>query len=405
MAFRNKDCRIKVNEVNYGCQKRIGSHNYTKLNGYKNQQNPMKNSTKLLILLFLFYQSSYSQLKIVDDKTGEAVAFAHLIIEGGKSGAISDINGIAPISEIEKRTVNLSSMITIQHLGYDNLEISLKELKQLMEVRLKEREILLSDICVTPKDYDYVVLTGYFRSYQLDDRKLKYYTDGMVAYYFPRKGRKFQINLLAHRSFRNQTLIDQMKKRSATLVMVTAGIPYMDGNTILTDLDKKYTFSDTSSGLDILKNNSKVGYIKLNSDEDKLLVNIDKILPAKEEVHSLLGYTSRIQHSEVTENYLTDDIQNLRMDNLESCKKYREIFYSHKKDSAEVIIEGIDEFYVMERKYVTKKETKGIKFSSFSGLRESHLYTDEYWKELLRHGIPPLSRQIEDELNNVLTMY
>ena len=87
------------------------------------------------------------------------------------------------------------------------------------------------------------------------------------------------------------------------------------------------------------------------------------------------------------------------------AKHIERFFYSHKKDSAEVIIEGIDEFYVMERKYVTKKETKGIKFSSFSGLRESHLYTDEYWKELLRHGIPPLSRQIEDELNNVLTMY
>lgn len=369
-------------------------------------KNSMKKVINIALVLFLFYQSSYSQLKIVDGKTGEAVAFAHLMIEGGKLGTASDINGIVSIPEIEEKAKNSSAAITIQHLGYDNLEISLQELKQLQLIQLNERDIILPEVTVSPANgYDYIVLKGYFRSYQMDNRELKYYTDGIVEYYFPRKGKKFQIDLIEHRSFRNQELIDQMKKRSTMVTVVSAGIPYMNGNTIIDDLDKKYIFADTANRQEILKNNSKVGYSKKNSSEGTVQVNIDRILPEKEEVHSLFGYTSRIQHIEITENYLSDDVQNLRIDDLESRKEYREIFYSHKKDSAEVIIEVIHEFYVIEKKYVTKKETKGIKLSSFSGLRESNSYTHEYWKNLDRYGVPPLSRQIEDELENSLTMY
>ena len=366
----------------------------------------MNKKTTIILLLSLFYQLSYSQSKIVDSKTGEAIAFAHLIIEGGKLGAASDINGMVSIPEIEKIVKDTTAVITIQHLGYDNLEISLQTLKQSEIIRLNEREIVLSEVIVSPPDkYDYVVLKGYFRSYQTDDKELKYYTDGIVEYYFPRKKKQFSVNLLEHRSFRNQQLIDQTKQRSRMLIMTVAGIQYMDGNTIIDDLGKKYTFTDTASGQDIMKDNSKVGYIRKNDAENTIQINIDKILPAKEEVNTLFGYTSRIQHIEITENYISGNLQNLKIDDLESRKEYREILFSHKKDPAEVVIEGIHEFYVMERKYVTKKEIKGVELSGHSGLRESSEYTYEYWKDLTRYGIPPLSKQIEDELEKSLTAY
>ena len=105
-----------------------------------------------------------------------------------------------------------------------------------------------------------------------------------------------------------------------------------------------------------------------------------------------------------------DDIKNETAKNhrirkclLRSIGKRKPV--SHKKDPAEVVIEGIHEFYVMERKYVTKKEIKGVELSGYSGLRESSEYTYEYWKDLSRYGIPPLSKQIEDELEKSLTAY
>ena len=366
----------------------------------------MNKTTAIVLLLSLFYQLSYSQSKIVDSKTGEAVAFAHLIIDGGKLGAASDINGMVSISEIERIVKDTTAVITIQHLGYDNLEISLQALKQSDIIRLNGRDIVLPEVTVSPTaDYDHIVLKGYFRSYQTDDKELKYYTDGIVEYYFPRKKKQFWVNLLEHRSFRNQVLIDQTKQRSAMVIMTVAGIPYMDGNTIIDELNKKYTFTDAANGQDIMKSNSKVGYIRKNENENTVQINIDKILPEKEEVHSLFGYTSRIQHIEITENYISDNFQSPKIDDLESRKEYREIIFGHKKDTAEVAIEVIHEFYVMERKYVTKKEIKELELSAYSGLRESSEYTYEYWKDLTRYGIPPLSRQIEEELGKSLTRY
>jgi hypothetical protein len=366
----------------------------------------MRTTSVIILFLSLFYQLSYSQSKIVDSKTGEAIAFAHLIIDGGKLGATSNINGIISIAEIEKMAEASSTTITIQHLGYDNLEISLQDLKQSEAIRLNARNIVLSEVTVNPSSkYDYVVLKGFFRSYQINDNELKYYTDGIVEYYFPKKRKKFSVNLLEHRTFRNQKLIDQVKRRSSMIVMKAAGIPYMDGNTIIDDLDDKYTFVETQNGQDIIKSDLRVGYIRKNNTEKNVQINIDKILPEKENVHSAFGYTSRIQHIEVTENYISDNIQNLKIYDLESRKESREILFGHKKEAVEVAIEAVHEFYVIERRYVTKKEMKGLKLSSSSRLRESSEYTYNYWEDLTRYGITPLSSEQENELWKSLTVY
>lgn len=108
----------------------------------------MKKTISILFFLFTLLQCTDSQIKIVDAKTGEAISFAHLVIEGGKSGASSNIDGYIYLTDVEKHIKNPSTTITIQHIGYENMEISWNELKQIQILQLNERDIILSDLII-----------------------------------------------------------------------------------------------------------------------------------------------------------------------------------------------------------------------------------------------------------------
>ncbi|MDD4971354.1 MAG: hypothetical protein PHT07_18140 [Paludibacter sp.] len=359
-----------------------------------------------ILLFILSNQFVFSQLKVIDSTNGEPIAFAHFIVEEGKLGTSSDINGIVSMTEIEKKIKDPTSKVTIQHIAYDNFEISFQELKMLSTIYLKERNIKLQELIITPsRKCDYIVFKGYFRSYQLENGVPKYFTDGIVEYYVPQKGNNFKFRILEYRSFRNQVLIDQLIKRKTTIVMKLAGVPYIESGALIDDLNKKFTYKDIIDGREIQKNKFKVGYVKLNAKKGIVQISIDRIMPKIEEIHSIFGYTSRIRNIEITENYISNNILEITKDKLESRKEYRKIFFKHKKDLSEIEIDGIHEFYVMEKRYINKEDIKGIKLTSDTSLKESHSYSYEYWNDLGKFKIPLLSKQIENELGKMLIMY
>jgi len=360
-----------------------------------------------LIFILTVVQNTFSQIKIIDNRSGEPIAFVYIIVESGKLAATSNLEGDVLLSDIENSTENKNSSILLQHVAYNNLYLTLDDLKKKSTIKMTERVVPLNEVTIRPqKKYAYIVLKGYYRSYQLDNSIPKYFTDGVVEYYLPLRGNNFKYRLLEFRSYRNQSLLDQQKLRTTTVTMKLAGVPYIKPGALISELNAKYTLKDVRSGCkEIFKENSKVGTISNLTNNQRIQIDIDKIAPKKEEVHSMFGYTSRIRNIDITENYFGSSFDEVDASQLESRKEYRKIFFKHKKDKEETLIEGIHEFYTFEIQYVSKSETKKIKLSSDTSLREGHSYSRNYWEDLEKYSIPPISKQIESEFSKSLTMY
>jgi hypothetical protein len=361
----------------------------------------------IILILLLYSVSAYTQVKIVNAKTEEPIAFAHLIIDKGQFGGRSDINGVVSLSELSHKMQNSTdTMITIQHLGYENLTIGYQTLKQSPDIQLTERYIPLAEVEVTSvKQNDYLVLKGFYRSYHVEDNVLKYYTDGIVEYCIIPNKSKVKFRLLEHRSFRNQDLIEKTKERTFTVTENFANVPRIDGNSIRKELGKAYLFQANENGTAILKNNQKAGFVRIDSLQGTSSISVDEILPNQEEKHSLFGYTARIQKREFMENYSTDEVEQTGIQHLESYTKHDKMYFGHKKDPTEALLEGSAEFYVIEKQYITKKELKGIKWTSDNRFPKSSSYSYEYWKNLEQYHISTLSSQIENELGKSLIPY
>ncbi len=147
-----------------------------------------------------------------------------------------------------------------------------------------------------------------------------------------------------------------------------------------------------------------MGFVRVNSTGKNIQTNVDLLAPAKEKRYDLFLYTCRVVATSQSELYGTTDLNQLTYDNLECFTQSRRVFLKHKKDPVEVDNTGINEFYLYESRMVPKSALKSIKFSGY-GLRYSHGYTYNYWEDLPKYHIPPLSRNISEALGKSLIMY
>lgn len=364
-----------------------------------------KTETMRPILTFLFcllLLNANAQIRLIDQTDGQPVAFAHLLTDDGKLAATSDINGM-----VDTTALNGNNHISIQQIAYQTLELSSAELKNASVLKLQRRLINLPEVTVgkASKEVMYLVLKGYFRGYHLEDGTPKYYTDGLGEYYIEPGGKGIRFRMLEYRTFRNEAQIAKAKKRTVMVVIGLACTPYFRSGKDFTErLGSDYLLSPNKNGADVLKKASKVGFARASASSDFIQANVDVLAPRKEKDFKLFNYTCRIVGNEQTEVYRTNDLNQLTFENLESFVQSRRVLFKHKTDPAETDNTGINEFYVYEARMVPKSALKGIKFSG-NGLRHSHSYTQNYWEELPKHHIPPLSRNIEEALGKSLIMY
>jgi len=346
----------------------------------------------------------HSQITIVDSKSKLPIPFVQITIENGQFAAISDLNGKISLDTLKHLNLNANCKLTLQHISYNNEVVTFESLKKMSAVLMNERIVNLDEVIVKPIKFDFIVLKGYFRSYELDDNEIKYYTDGIVEYYVPVKGGSTKFNPLEYRTLRNKLLVDKQIYHTATVIIKVAGFPDIEAGKLVKEIKAKYKLRDTEYGKEILLKDQKVGAVKKNKN-DILQIDIDKIAPKKEEIHSLFGYTSRIENINISEDYSSDSFDWIDMSELVSRKEYRKFYFKHKSDKKETLYECVNEFYTIGVNYTTKSEIKKLKLSTDRTLRESHQYLGNYWENLKKYGIPTISEQIVSEFGKSLIMY
>jgi hypothetical protein len=83
----------------------------------------------------------------------------------------------------------------------------------------------------------------------------------------------------------------------------------------------------------------------------------------------------------ISEDYYNQSGDSIFKDDLISRNVSRKFLFKHKKEEKFKEVNGIMEFYVLGKEYMTKNKVKKVNFSIYKG-KESSSYATEYWKDI-----------------------
>jgi hypothetical protein len=337
-----------------------------------------------LFILLCVSQIINAQVQLLDKDSHQPIIYA-TVMSNGKVICYSDSAGYI------KLPCNKDADITIQHIAYQTYEGRANSLQK--DILLVPMGYSLNDIDIKAIKPDYIKLKGYFRSYELNDSVLKYYTDGIVEYYIPMHKGKVRHRLLSYRFFRNEELM----KPSKLVTVIDISDPELP--TIEDKLFSSGKYHLSNDGR-ILKGNAVAGVIETDSVRKINLLSVNWLAPQQERSFSLFGHSVRFlkdihtQYSQMSDGPFS-------WSNFISQGDYSEFI---KKDgkSPSILDETDSEFFVQEHKYVTKEELKGIELDKNNKIPHSHSYTSEYWTS---PTIPQNSAYMGNMLVKVLKIY
>ena len=309
--------------------------------------------TILFLLLFVSLDVS-GQAILLDKTTGQRISYAQILNNKGAVVGTTDIDGNLP------QDLN-DEIVTIQHIAYNPESVKSSLFKEDTPIYLNPIEYQLNAVTVTVKNREYIHLKTYFRSYQLNDSCMKYFRDGYLDFFIDTKHKNAERLAIKIRNFQNDSLMDMDKERANTLVDKYIYTPGLDGLTLMETLKKegwKFTADSIDSRLRL--NEMVGGAIRIDTMQRVLRVEYDVLTTKKKTPKTLFGYTTRLENYYQTENYIYNPEYQSYMD-LINRKSYRKLFFSHKKDAKEQMIEIFDELYVLDHEYITKDEMKQYK--------------------------------------------
>ncbi len=357
------------------------------------------------ILLSLIPFIGYSQSYLKDNQTKEIIPEAYILNKKGQLIGKSNQEGkISLFSSFRHYTDSL----VIKHIAYKPFHSTGKKLQNIKILFLEQRINKLPEITIST-DYDYTIIKGYFRSYQINDLTPVYYADGIIEYYIPKKEKKkIKYRLLNNRSFKNNKYLENEIKRSITLSTKTAGIfnyayywlPYRKSDYFF---EKLTTQRDTI----IIKNNDKEnsGKALIDRKNNRTIIFYDCLYPKKEKKNSLFGYTSIIKHMIFSELLNTSNINNSRISQMASCKMFRQIDFKYKKEKNFTRIDAIDEFYTLEIRRIRKKNINKKELLSSYTLIPTQNKEDMEWLKDYNEKIPPLEKSIQKQFGKQLILF
>jgi len=365
----------------------------------------MKVSISILFFIAIYCGQVFCQTQIIDAKTKKPIPYVNIISKKGVVLDVTDINGFIFTKNINNEfDIKNIDIVEISHISYKNIKIKWQKFLKKKYLELSENTIKLNGVTVeaNKSDKDYLILKGYFRSYQLDEHLPKAYMDGIVEYYIPlhQKHKRLKINLIENRTFRNPEVYN-----SKSITGDRTGPPYIEKKTVLYELSSYNIIDSTDCRCKILTQIDTVGLITYNTLPKNIRVDIDITSPERAYTRSFLKNTVKFINFSVSEYFSSKVSQWNRKSNLIARTEYRKQLCSHKKwQKIPLLVESFHEFYVLEKRYASKTEVKKKKLSAFFGYRETN-YSTQYWKNLESYGIPNAPDYISDLLGKSLEVY
>lgn len=359
------------------------------------------NKIILFISILFLTISTKGQVILIDSITNEPIVGANIYSNNGLSLCVSDIHGVIDINTI----INKSDKILIQHISYNNKEISSQTVNNSKTILLSPRNILLDSIVLRGvNNYDYVVLKGYFRTYDYFNKKPRYFYDGIIEYYIPIKnGGKVYHKILEYRLFENKESVSEYLEIMGKGFSDPPKIFTLGSKSYINQIPKDINYIEEGDKISFMKNGLNMGFIQ-KTKTGNIQFYFDKVPPQSKISRSLFKIKGEQYRGLILENYSETSIKNPSLKNLISRTRSTVGSVQRKKDHGFIPMETFEEFYVLERTYLQKKDVDNIKksFENSIYLDGKSNYKERFWKNLEHYNIPTLSNNILNQLHTVL---
>jgi hypothetical protein len=334
-------------------------------------------------LFLLLYTLLFAQVQFVNQTNQQPISNVTLLSGKGEIIGVSNIDGNINISEIT-RDINIKDTDTIEiyHTDFESQKIIWNKIRTNYKIYLNPYPVIeIQEIVFTPKSHDYLVLKGYFVSYQLIDNVPQSFNDGIIEYYINIPKEKFSnFNVLENRVFKNTEYLKTLYEKKGPVPSVGSNIRPFNFTEEFLLKNKKID--------GIVSENKK---IKITKNGDFQMLFVEYYTPEKPKEQSVLGIKSKILNYNISESFQNE----ISVKNLSNISKYYMSNISRKYQT--IKYELIQNFYVLEKKYISSEEYKTLKFNNDYSTK----YYSEFWKNT---DFPKIPSFILDKLHKDLIL-
>lgn len=306
----------------------------------------MKKQITLSLILFTFFISANAQLQFLN-KNNIPISNVKLFSKDGKILAVSNLKGETTPSKI---SFPKNDSIEIFHSDYISKKMIWDDLKNESKIYLNPDSVTkLEEIVLTSKKLEYLILKGYFISYQIIDDVPLSFSDGIIEYYINlNKNKLVDSRIIESRIFKNNDSIKAFGKRkgNSTFNVLSTIPPFSFHEEVLLNDWDNY---ETDSSGNIKEKNNLIGRITNDSNISEFTIEYNS--PENTKKISFFGITAIIKNKSISEKF---NSKSPTIEKVSSIGKYYNSDIT--KKGVSIKYELIQGFYITENEYVSKEK-------------------------------------------------
>jgi hypothetical protein len=356
----------------------------------------------LLVAFLCHFFCTKAQILIKEKESDQNIPFVELRDSGGRILGMSDENGIILQEVIDKIAKIDLNEVSFSHISYQTIKLQKQQFLNSKFITLSRNTIVLDEVIVSPNkvNYSFLLVKGYYRTYNIIDTQPKSYTEGIVEYLYPNNSKDdILIRRLQERSF----LLLAGKTMPTLMNINIVGPRVPDMNLTNENETKTYSFFDNENKnyfllakQDILK----IRKIPLKNGEYAILQEIAYLSPEEKKTIKRFGNEALHEYHNESSVYKTNDSTAISLENLLYHKEIRKFKMKGKNDERFQDVEDIGEFFVEKIEFIQEKPKGFSRFSGFNGISN---YDYKFWEDITNNKLyKPLPDAILNSLNNSL---
>lgn len=366
----------------------------------------MKIQFNLILFILLAPIFCRAQLCFVDSLSQLPIPALNIYHSSGTLIGLTDKNGNIQFLEGVDKNSMLPSTVTAQHISYTSKKIHLLPNDEQKTFFMSPRSNLITDIVITAKPKDVVVLKGYYRSLETFNLQQKYFSDGIIEFYIPLVKGKPKYKLIDYRVFVDSIVIADYNDKMGPFFQIPRFTKMYTKNLS----DRLTTLSRENYGenqIRLKKDGKEVGHITTSNDGNNMQLYIDKVLPDSVKNQKILRLEARTFQNVDIENYSSTMSKNVSPFDLTSIYQNIVATIKRKPEIGHLPYEALNEFYVLERRYMTLKEYKAIEKRLTGNIYKTPIkssYSDKFWEDENILDLPAIPKGLKDKLGDSMRL-
>ena len=359
-----------------------------------------------LLLLLLPIRSIMAQVQFMDERSEQPIPSVNVYHKKGNLIGFSTKEGFLEFIPEGKNNISYPLEVYIQHVAYENATLKIANAQDKQTLRLIPRENRLPEIVMRRPDAEFVCIRGYFRSLETYNLQHKYFADGIMEFYIPLQKGTVRYKILEYRVYRDSAVVKDYNEKMGPFFQAPRVVDITAGKLSdrLTKLEQR-AMSDSSMSLQ--KKNTEVGYMRASKQHNSLSFYQDEILPDSLKLQKIFRLEAKVRHAVTIENYANPLWSDVRPQDLKDVYQVVSGSIKRKAEFGHIPYEVVNEFYVMDRRFLTAAAYKKIRSqltrNSYKVPLKSN-YKERYWENLAPYAIAPINPGLAVQLGNNLKL-